>query len=280
MNAASLPTTQERDLVALTFKIALWIFVASMVFSVAGSLLVRLAPSVLKVFGPVYVHLVKAPTWTYMALLPVLPVLMYGRSLGAPLTAFFVLWGSLVGGLSELVGTTTGFPFGAYHYGIWLGPKLLGHVPYFIPFSWFAMSILSLDLARRLTRRRWARILTATLLMVLWDVALDPAMSRAFPFWTYPDGGFFFGMPASNWAGWFGVSLVIVAGYEFIGGGLRASSRWAPLVYFLNGAFPLSISLVYGLYTAFLIGAAALALPLLALWRRGVLSAPDPPAGA
>ena len=267
MPAITLEKTEQTDLVERLFKVAFWIFVGAIVFSIAGTLLLKLAPSTLEFFGPIYPQLVKTPTWTYMTLLPILPVLMYSRSLGAGRMVFFVLWGSIVGGMSELIGTTTGFPFGAYAYTTWLGPKLLGHVPYFIPLSWFAMSIISLDLARRITTRRWQRILAATVLMTLWDVSLDPAMSRAFPFWTYPDGGFFFGMPASNWAGWLGVSLVIVLGYEFLGGGLRASNRWAPWVYVLNCAFPLSISLLYGLFVAFFIGLAATALPLLALWK-------------
>ena len=189
--------------------------------------------------------------------------------------AFFVLWGSFIGGLSELVGTTTGFPFGAYSYTHWLGPKLLDHVPYFIPLSWFALSILSLDLARRLTTSRLQRIVVAAVFMTLWDVALDPAMSRAFPFWEYPGGGFFFGMPASNWAGWLGVTVIIVWGYEVIGGGLPQPSRWAPWLYALNGLFPLGISLIYGLVPAFFIGAVAVAIPLLALWGRHALSPPD-----
>jgi putative membrane protein len=270
MKPTNAAASESSDVTERLFRIALWAFVGAIGFSIAGTLLLKLAPSLMQVFGPYYPTLVKAPTWTYMTLLPLLSVLMYSRSLGWPLLTFFVIWGSVVGGLSELIGTTTGFPFGAYTYTAWLGPRLLGHVPYFIPASWFAMSIISLDLARRIARHRWERILLAALFMTLWDVSLDPAMSRAFPFWTYPGGGFFFGMPASNWAGWLGVSLVIVAGYEFIGGGLRASHRWAPGVYVLNCVFPLSISLLYGLYAAFAIGAAATALPVWLLWRRDV----------
>ena len=180
----------------------------------------------------------------------------------------------LVGGASELIGTTTGFPFGAYEYTSWLGPKLFGHVPYFIPLSWFAMSILSLDLAQRVTGSRLGRIALGALFMVIWDVSLDPAMSRAFPFWVYPGGGFFYGMPLSNWLGWFGVSLVILSGYEFIGGGLPASRRWAPVLYGLNALFPLLLSLLYGLYGAFVIGALTLAIPFLAFRLRHPV-APD-----
>jgi carotene biosynthesis associated membrane protein len=250
------------------FMVCLVIFTASIVFSLAGTLLLVIFPGTMATFGPHYATLVKAPTWTYMAFLPLLPVFMYWRSLGPALVFFFLIWGSMVGGMSELAGTQTGWPFGAYSYTQWLGPKLLDHVPYFIPLSWFAMSIVSLDLAARLTHSRVTRVVVASVFMVLWDVALDPAMSRAFPFWVYPEGGFFFGMPASNWAGWFLVSLVIMAGYEWIGGGLRRPSTWAPTVYVLNGLFPALLSFLYGLHVAGVIGLLAIAMPLLAVAGR------------
>ncbi len=203
------------------FRVVLYVFVGTMLFSVAGTLLLQLVPAAMGIFGPYYANLVKAPTWTYMGLLPILPLLAYAKTHRWPVLAFFALWGSLVGGMSELVGTTTGWPFGPYSYTAWLGPKILGHVPYFIPGSWFAMSLLSLDLASRLSARRWERIAMTAVFMLLWDVSLDPAMNHAFPFWNYPEGGFYYGMPASNWLGWLIVSAVIAWGYEVIGGGLR-----------------------------------------------------------
>ena len=87
-------------------------------------------------------------------------------------------------------------------------------------------------------------------------------------------------MPASNWLGWFGVSLVIVWGYEALGGGLRAHHAWAPRVYLLNCLFPLLLCLLYGLYAAVLIGAVATLLPLLAVHAAGEETGSPPPAGA
>jgi putative membrane protein len=262
-----------RDSAELLFKFCFWLFVGSISFSVAGMLLLKLVPSSMSFFGPFYTKLVKTPTWTYMAILPILPLLMYGPMVGRRRMTIFFVWGCLIGGASELIGTTGYatfdgfvFPFGAYEYTEWLGPKIAGHVPYFIPPSWFAMSIVSLDLARRATSRRWSRILMATLFMVLWDVSLDPAMNRAFPFWTYEVDGFYYGMPFSNWLGWAGVTLVIIVGYEYLAGGLKEMSSWAGWVYFLNCFFPLAICLLQGLYVAALIGAVATALPFGIIW--------------
>lgn len=268
MHVNQLDVVAHEERLDRVFRLVWWIFLGSIGFSLGGTLLIRLVPSVLGFFGPYYTTLVKVPTWTYMALLPVLAVLMYARAHGWALVGFFAVWGCLIGGMSELIGTSTGVPFGPYAYTNWLGPRILDHVPYFIPLSWFAMSIVSLDLARRIVARRYERILTASVFMVLWDVSLDPAMNRAFPMWAYRADGFFYGMPASNWAGWFVVTLVIVWGYEVIGGGLRATSRWAPRVYLANCLFPLGLSLLYGLYGAVLIGALATAVPLLAVRGR------------
>lgn len=268
MTVQQLEKVSGQDRLDRGFRAVLYVFIGAIAFSLAGSLLLRLWPSLMGVFGPYYITLVKAPTWTYMALLAVLPVLMYVRALGPAIMALFVIWGSFVGGMSELIGTATGLPFGPYRYTNWLGPKIFDHVPYFIPLSWFAMSLISLDLARRVAAKRYERIFVAALFMVLWDVSLDPAMSRAFPFWLYPEGGFYYGMPASNWVGWFVVSLIIVWGYEVLGGGLPAVNRYAPWIYLLNCLFPLLLCLIYGLYTAFLIGALTTALPLLAVYGR------------
>jgi putative membrane protein len=262
-----------QDNIDLVFRFSFWLFVGAISFSVAGMLLLKLFPSTMELFGPIYTKLVKTPTWTFMTMLAILPVLMYGSSLGWRRIWAFVAWGCLVGAAGELIGTTgiltvggIPLPFGEYHYTNWLGPKIAGHVPYFIPPSWFAMSIVSLDLARRVTTRRWGYILLGTIFMVLWDVALDPAMNQAFPFWNYAVDGFFFGMPFSNWVGWFVVTLVILIGYEWMRGDREIQNDWAPWVYALNCFFPLAICLLRDLYLAALIGTLTSALPFVLLW--------------
>jgi len=262
-----------KDQIELIFRFSFWLFVGSISFSVAGMLLLKLFPATMDLFGPIYTKLVKTPTWTFMTMLAILPVLMYGPSLGWRRIGGFVVWGCLIGAAGELIGTTgwltvggVVLPFGEYHYTNWLGPKILGHVPYFIPPSWFAMSIVSLDLARRVTKRRWGYVLLGTTFMVLWDVALDPAMNRAFPFWNYAADGFFFGMPFSNWCGWFGVTLIILLGYEWMRGDREIQNDWAPWVYALNCFFPLAISLLRDLYLAAFIGTLTSVVPFLLLW--------------
>jgi putative membrane protein len=246
------------------------LFAGSIAFSLAGMMLMRVAPSAVAWAGPWLPWLMRVPTWIYMLALPALALVLYLADLGWRRSLFFLVWGSFVGMMAELMGTGTGYPFGAYAYTSFLDPKILGHVPYLIPLSWYAVSIVSLDLAARLGIGRAQRILVAALYMVLWDVALDPAMGAGFPVWRWETEGFFYGMPAINWVGWFLTSVVIVWGYEVIGA-FRASpspSRWAIPVWLVNGAFAVGICVVTGMWDAVLIGTLAILLPPAALWGR------------
>jgi putative membrane protein len=100
----------------------------------------------------------------------------------------------------EWLGHTTGVPFGAYDYAADTavsGPQLLG-VPLLVPLGWFAFSLIAVSLAAP-GRARWL----APLALVAWDVGLDPLMV-AQGFWRF-EGGFYYGVPLSNFIGW-GVS--------------------------------------------------------------------------
>jgi len=248
------------------FAITLGLFAGSVAFSLAGMTLMRVAPSVAALAGPALPWLMKAPTWLYMLALPAIALMLHLSALGWWRSGFLLVWGSFIGMMAELMGTGTGYPFGAYSYTAFLDPKILDHVPFLIPLSWYAVSALALDLASRLSLSRGQRILAAAAFMVLWDVALDPAMGAAFPVWTWETEGFFYGMPALNWVGWYAVSIVIVWGYEVLGKfELVDPPRHTVTAWLVNGAFPVGICIVSGLYAAALIGAVALLLPLLAL---------------
>ncbi len=257
------------------FQATFWLFVASIGFAVAGTLLLKLFPSTGRVFAPYMEQLVNGPTLTYMALLPMLSFTLFFDTLGWKRSVAFVLVGSLLGASAELLGTTTGIPFGEYSYTTRLGPLILGHVPWFIPLSWYALSILCYDLARRIYSSKLARVLAVAVFMILWDVSLDPAMNQGggtFVFWAYPEGGAFFGMPWSNWIGWFVTSALIGVGFEALGGlGEKPDAfemRWSPILYSLHLLFPISVCLLYGLPLAGLIGFVALCIPLTLLWLK------------
>lgn len=288
-------TASDRGLIAsdpariqVAFRVAFGLFLVSILFSVAGTLLLNVAPAAAGVaLGWIYDQtglplnsLIKGSTWAYMALLPLLAFLLYLPHLGLRRSVLFLLWGSAVGAAAELLGTQTGVPFGHYAYGDLLGPKILGHVPWLIPPSWYALSLVSYDLARRLRWGTWGTMLGGAALMVLWDVALDPAMSTAFPFWRFEADGVYFGMPLANWAGWFLTSAVIVGGYEHLLGGLRAEARGATALYAANVLFPVFICLAYGVAWAGAVGLVALAVPLVLLRLRRVDAPSERPGAA
>ena len=256
------------------FRIVLALFAGTIAFSILGTLSLYI-PAVREFFLPYYETLVAAPTWVYMALLPVVSLALYWDELGPGKSIAFLLVASVIGASAELMGTNTGFPFGEYFYTDRLGAKIAGDVPYFIPTSWYALGILSYDLAGRLGWGRIGRALGTAALMVVWDVSLDPAMNQGggtFVFWEYPGGGPYFGMPWVNWVGWAVTSVVIAGAFELMGGlrpaGTPFTARWAPVVYGLNVLFPVAICLLYGLEMAGVIGLAVLAATLWAVRQR------------
>ena len=115
---------------------------------------------------------------------------------------------------SELTGTATGLPFGPYSYTDLLGPKWLDLVPVLIPLSWFTMALPSYHLAYVAfpdSRQAWKRVVFGALMLTLWDLALDPAMSYLTPYWQWGEEGTYYGMPWINLAGWFVTGLVLMA---------------------------------------------------------------------
>ena len=165
---------------------------------------------------------------------------------------------------SELLGTTVGVPFGPYRYGDGLGVKWLAHVPVLVPASWFMMALPSFALATRwVTTNRWWRIAVAAGLLVSWDLALDPAMSRLMPYWIWGKAGPYYGMPLLNLVGWYVTGIALMSALTM----LRAD-RWLFLVptrpllgvYAANLALPVIMAAAAGLWPASVLAVLPLAL--------------------
>jgi demethylspheroidene O-methyltransferase len=164
---------------------------------------------------------------------------------------------------AELLGTATGWPFGPYAYGELLGYRIAGLVPWVIPLSWFTMTYAALALA---LRSWWGPVGTAAWTawgLVAWDLLMDPAMSRALPFWSWGVEGIYFGTPLSNLGGWLLVGTVL-GGVAVVvsrpGAMVLRRQRLPLLLYLLNGLFPLTLAALEGMWTAALVGAAAMGL--------------------
>lgn len=122
-----------------------------------------------------------------------------------------------VGLAAEVCGVRTAFPFGAYEYASTLGPAVLT-VPLVVPLAWVMMAWPCLLLGRRLSPGRdragaVAAVLIAAWTLTAWDLFLDPQMNAA-GHWTFadPEPGLpgTTGVPLTNLAGWFAVSLLIM----------------------------------------------------------------------
>jgi uncharacterized membrane protein len=195
-------------------------------------------------------------------LLGAIAVAIHGyRTLGLPSLLRFMVPAIALSLGSELLGTSTGFPFGHYAYLSGLGYKVAGLVPFTIPLSWFYLGFSAYLLAYSGLRSglsQWKlgdfglKMLAVGLgavLLTAWDLVLDPAMSQApFPFWEFQEVGAFFGMPYRNLVGWVGTGMV------FMGVGAlllrsvpirlsRAQLTMPLLVYLANFAFGATITL-------------------------------------
>jgi uncharacterized membrane protein len=118
----------------------------------------------------------------------------------------------VVGNISENLSVVTGFPFGHYYFEELMGPKLF-HVPVLLGLAYIGMAYVSWTLARLIVGApqmsvAGARVVTlplvASFIMVAWDLAQDPVWGTVLHGWAWLDGGPWFGVPISNYLGWYG----------------------------------------------------------------------------
>jgi putative membrane protein len=117
----------------------------------------------------------------------------------------------------EYVGVRTGVPYGEFFYGVDLGPTVVG-VPlglpiFFVPLVMNAYLLCLLLLGDR-ARVAAVRLLAVIAAVVTMDVVLDPG-AVALGFWVYPNGGVFYGVPLSNYAGWILSATVAVVALDW-----------------------------------------------------------------
>ena len=183
--------------------------------------------------------------------------------------------------VAELLGTSTGFPFGHYHYLSGLGYKIAGLVPFTIPLSWFYIGFSAYLIARAgLETFAIPQILKyigaigfGSLLLTSWDFVLDPAMSQTtVPFWVWEQPGAFFGMPYENFTGWFGTGVVFMTVATFIWKlkplKIPHTQLGLPLtVYLGNFGFAMVTSIAAKIYIPILLGLVLGILPLIFFYQ-------------
>jgi putative membrane protein len=148
--------------------------------------------------------------------------------LGVLRALLFCVGGYGIAWLTELSSIHTGFPYGSYYYieatrgqELWvLGVPFMDSLSYvFLAYASYSLALLlvspvrgagwSLYLleTRKIRDSRFTALL-ATVLFVYLDIIIDPVALRGHRWFLgqiygYPDGGVYFGVPLSNFAGWF-----------------------------------------------------------------------------
>ncbi len=259
--------------------------ILSMAFGLAGLLLVLPNPDFIASLPPIgktaFAWSMAGGGVMYM-LLGMSAVAVYAyRTLGVWHWLGFMLPALAISLSSELLGTSTGFPFGHYRYLTGLGYKIAGLVPFTIPLSWFYLGFSAYLIARaglnNKISQNWlkmvASIALGAIFLTAWDFVLDPAMSQTtMPFWVWEQPGAFFGMPYQNFAGWFGTGAVFMTVATLISKvkpfNFPQSNLGLPLaIYVSNFAFAMIMSLAAGIYTPVLLGLIVGLIPVLALYR-------------
>ena len=123
----------------------------------------------------------------------------------------------LVTNILENIGVRTGFPFGHYYFATLMGPKLLV-VPISLGLAYIGMGYLSWTLGRiilgdlrgPLSGNKIVTVpLIAAFIMVAWDFSQDPVWATILHGWVWLNGGAYFGVPVSNFLGWYLVVYVV-----------------------------------------------------------------------
>ena len=155
----------------------------------------------------------------------------------------------------ELSSTYNGFPFGNYKYTDFLGYKILNEVPIIIPLSWFSIVSLSYLIAKRLLFNGFSLIIVSTLFGFFWDLSLDFAMTKTYPFWYWIDKGFLYDMPIRNWGGWlFTLFIINFVFYVLSGNSSERYSKYVFYLYLLIVGFSVLMSLLGGGIVPFVFG--------------------------
>jgi putative membrane protein len=123
----------------------------------------------------------------------------------------FLVMCLVVSNLLENTSILTGFPFGHYYYTSGLGPKLflvpLAIGPFYFGTGYLAWVLATVLIGDVRPKGSWfttfAVPFMASFMMVAWDLGMDPTNSTIRHLWIWEQGGGYFGVPLTNYLGWF-----------------------------------------------------------------------------
>lgn len=143
---------------------------------------------------------------------PALFALVHGSILYRPKgIAVFTVACLTVGAAIESLSLRTGFPFGHYYFTNVMGPRVRG-LPALLVLAYLGIGYCSWVLAVLILRvrekpmrasRRVAVPALAACIMLAWDLSMEADWSTVDKAWIWRDGGLCFGVPISNFLGWY-----------------------------------------------------------------------------
>jgi uncharacterized membrane protein len=170
---------------------------------------------------PLFPHAFPPPVYAASQILPaVLFAVIHGATTYRPRGILgFAAMSLGVGYLVEAMGVHTGFPFGHYYFTDGMGPKLF-LVPVLMGPAYLGIGYVAWTLARvilsagnssdELAGTRVVTLpLAASFIMVAWDLSMDPALSTVGHYWIWTRGGAYFGVPITNFLGWYVTNYLI-----------------------------------------------------------------------
>lgn len=173
--------------------------------------------------------------------------------------AFLLFAVAVIFGLAiEWIGKTTGVPFGRYEY-FSKGLSLFG-VPLLVPLGWWSFGITSM-----LVSPPRLRVWLAPLVLVAWDVGLDPLMVTQ-GFWEF-EAGSYYGIPLSNFLGWYLAGWVLVQLLGWLEPRLLSDEPNSIRILFAVQIFLMTVGLlVFSLPLAAILFLSAMLLLLIPFW--------------
>ncbi|UCH05292.1 MAG: carotenoid biosynthesis protein, partial [Candidatus Thorarchaeota archaeon] len=171
----------------------------------------------------------------------------------------------------EAIGISTGLPYGGFHYSDEMGFKILGLVPWSVSFAFAPLIIGSAAITNRQIEDARLALPASALLLVMFDLILDPA-AVVLNIWVWDVPGPYYGIPISNYTGWFLTGLVAAVllhlmlmetpmrtvrlPTETAASLLLIISFWTGFSFWTSLIVPAAIGLVMMVYLVYVIGSA------------------------
>lgn len=172
-------------------------------------------------FSPLFATIIKRP---YVFVFLIVFLFLALRLWGYRRAFMWLVSGYAIAWVSEYVSIHLGFPYGAYHYLYenLHGELIVGGVPFFdslsYPFLIFAGYTTALF---ALQKNQTAIIFLGACFTMFLDVIIDPVANQGEKWflgkiYNYAHEGVYFGVPWSNFAGWFIVPLAVILFNSFL----------------------------------------------------------------